>query len=93
MEHPIVFNDFDFLNYEIKRKVPSSRDPIQSPGSPPVGHPTISNDFGSLNYEIKRKVPSGPDPIQSPRTPPVEHPIISNDFCTFLDPLNTNRLT
>ena len=63
MEHPIVFNDFDFLNYEIKRKVPSGPDPIQSPRTPPAEHPIVSKDFGFLSYEIKRKVPSGPDPI------------------------------
>ena len=60
---PIVSNEFGSLNYEIKRKVPSGPDPIQSPGTPPVEHPTVSNDFGYLSYEIKRKVPSGLDPI------------------------------
>ena len=48
VEHPIVSNDFGSLSYEIKRKVPSGPDPIQSPRTPPVEHPIISNDFSTF---------------------------------------------
>ena len=87
VEHPIVSNDFGSLSYEIKRKVPSGPDPIQSPRTPPVEHPTVSNDFGSLNYEIKRTVPKGPNPIKSPTAPPMEHPLGPSGTETLESPL------